>query len=226
MIRYGMKIKGEWGGLSCLHSFVLACFHYRASNSMNLHIAFPTELEKLVEAGYFLEEFICSNACASLINAKDKQGKTALHHVFEQCNISTRWDIIQECRFELLLKLLLCNNADVSLPDGEGATVVMKAIETCQNVETLQDLIRLRKPQLVDNSGRGYLHYLACAKLPENCAQELCLSLLEAGEDINLQDYHGNPPVFYSKSVNIHAFTNAGANLALTILEKILLSTS
>lgn len=192
MIHSGMMIKGEWDGLSCLHCFVLACIHYRTSNSMTLHIAFPTEKEKLVEACYFLKEFICSSSCASLINEKDKQGKTALHHVMEQWNISTIRDYIQE----LLFKLLSLNKADVNLPNDEGATVVMKALEFCQNVEILQELIPLRKPQLVDNSGKGYFHYLACAKIPENCVQKLCLCLLESGEDINLQDYYGNPPCF------------------------------
>lgn len=209
MIRSGMMIEGEFGGLNCLHCFVLACFHYRPSYLVNWQIAFPTEKEKWVEACYFLEEFICSSSCASLINEKDEQGKTALHHVMEQRNIST---IIQG----LLFKSLLLNKADVNLPNGKGANVVMTALEFCQDVEILQELIPLRKPQLVDNSGRGYFHYLACAKLQGNCVQELCLCLLESGEDINLQDYYGNPPVFYSTSVNIHAFINAGANLGVT----------
>ena len=213
MIHSGMTIKGEWDGLSCLHCFVLACFHYRTSNSMNLRIAIPTENEKWVEAFYFvLKEFICSSSCPSLINEKDKQGKTPLHHVMEQWNISTMRDYIQK----LLFKLLSRNKADVNLPNDEGATVVMKALKFCQNVEILQELIPLRKPQLVDNSGKGYFHYLAYAKIPENCVQKLCLCLLESGEDINLQDYYGNPPIFYSTSMNIHAFINAGANLGVT----------
>ena len=213
MIRYGMMIKGEWMGLSCLHCFVLACFCYRTSESLTMRIIFPKEQDKMDEVCQFVTKVISSSSCACLINERDKQGNTALHYVMEQWSKSTRCDTRIK---DAIFKSFLSNNADVNLPNREGATVVMKALESCLNVKHLLGLINRRKPQLVDNTGKGYLHYLACTQLSKNGVQELFLSLLGSGEDINLQDYHGNPPVFYSASRNMHAFVNAGADLSIT----------
>src|SRR3990167_8842477 len=130
------------------------------------------------------------------INAKDQNGKTALHYVVGRYELPYILGFLSKIQLEkhgdiqnralAVAKLLLTYDANVNLPNNEGQTALHIAIKIRAN-EFVELLLEHRADvNLPDNEGQTALHI--AIKIRANEFVEL---LLKHNADVNLPDNKG-----------------------------------
>ena len=185
LCKRGLKMDGSWSGKNCLH-YLIEWMGLSYKESVHL-------------VGY---DLLQASAFGNMVNEKDHEGNSPVHYLFLH-NPSS----IHPAVFSNLMKC----GANINLQNHDGMTPVMACLSYCNRFEIVKTCLQKRLPWLTDKRGRGYFHYLAESRIsPDECS-EVVKYLLESGEDLNLRDVEGNPPVFDCSENTFDSFVSAGA---------------
>ncbi|XP_078041503.1 uncharacterized protein LOC144472369 [Augochlora pura] len=199
LLKYGCPsgVKEGGGGLTALHILTRQLAH--AQGSKNLHHNFEAALKTL--------DLL---ARAGPVNAKDHQGRSALHILAS----STIFDNNHRTEIESLIGILLAAGADPSLKNDRGETPLHECLE-CGALNTAQLLIPHTSNGLMSRYGETPLH-IACRKnYPDMVAK-----LLEQGEDPSVQDAGGNTPLHLASARGFHQIVSLLVTSPLAQIEK------
>lgn len=136
------------------------------------------------------------------VNAKDEEGKTALHYTVIGARISNSQLFEQEQ--VQLLDTLLKYKADLNIKDNEGNTALAAALQSTNGqhigIMELEKLLAAgANPNMQNNEGKTPL-MLACEL---NSDFEIILALVQAGADPKLLDQSGKAAIDYTKQENV-----------------------
>nr|XP_033327850.1 ankyrin-2-like [Megalopta genalis] len=199
LLKYGCPsgVKEAGGGLTALHILTRQLAH--AQGSKNLHHNFEAALKTL--------DLL---ARAGPVNAKDHQGRSALHILAS----STIFDNNHRTEIESLIGILLAAGADPSLKNDRGETPLHECLE-CGALNTALLLVPHTLTGLMSRYGETPLH-IACRKnYPDMVAK-----LLEQGEDPSVQDAGGNTPLHLASARGFHQIVSLLVTSPLAQIEK------
>ncbi|MEJ8755775.1 ankyrin repeat domain-containing protein [Pontibacter sp. H259] len=136
------------------------------------------------------------------VNAKDEEGKTALHYTVIGARISNSQLFEQEQ--VQLLDTLLKYKADLNIKDNEGNTALTAALQSTNGqhigiMEVGKLLDSGANPNLQNSQGKTPL-MLACEL---NANFEIILALIQAGADPKLVDQAGKAAIDYTSQENV-----------------------
>ncbi|XP_076641512.1 uncharacterized protein LOC143352698 [Halictus rubicundus] len=200
LLKYGCPsgVKEAGGGLTALHILTRQLAH--AQGSKNLHHNFEAALKTL--------DLL---ARAGPVNAKDHQGRSALHILAS----STIFDNNHRTEIESLIGILLAAGADPSLKNDRGETPLHECLE-CGALNTALLLVPHTSTGIMSRYGETPLH-IACRKnYPDMVAK-----LLEQGEDPSVQDAGGNTPLHLASARGFHQIVSLLVTSPLAQLEKL-----
>ena len=185
LCKRGLKMDGSLSGKNCLH-YLIEWMGLSYEESVDL-------------VGYGLLQ---ASAFGNMVNEKDHEGNSPFHYIFLHKPSSKN---------SAVLSYLMKCGANINLQNHDGMTPVMACLSYCNRFEIVKTCLQKRLPWLTDKRGRGYFHYLAESQItPDECS-EVVKYLLESGEDLNLRDVEGNPPVFDCYESTFDSFVSAGA---------------
>lgn len=200
LLKYGCPsgVKEAGGGLTALHILTRQLAH--AQGSKNLHHNFEAALKTL--------DLL---ARAGPINAKDHQGRSALHILAS----STIFDNNHRTEIESLIETLLAAGADPSLKNDRGETPLHECLE-CGALNTAFLLISHTPTGIMSRYGETPLHIASRKNYVDMVAK-----LLEHGEDPSVQDAGGNTPLHLASARGFHQTVSLLVTSPLAQLEKL-----
>ncbi|XP_033351228.1 ankyrin-1-like [Bombus vosnesenskii] len=200
LLKYGCPsgVKEAGGGLTALHILTRQLAH--AQGSKNLHHNFEAALETL--------DLL---ARAGPVNAKDHQGRSALHILAS----STIFDNNHRTEIESLIETLLAAGADPSLKNDRGETPLHECLE-CGALNTAFLLISHTPTGIMSRYGETPLHIASRKNYADMVAK-----LLEHGEDPSIQDAGGNTPLHLASARGFHQTVSLLVTSPLAQLEKL-----
>ncbi|XP_015428842.1 PREDICTED: serine/threonine-protein phosphatase 6 regulatory ankyrin repeat subunit C-like [Dufourea novaeangliae] len=200
LLKYGCPsgVKEAGGGLTALHILTRQLAH--AQGSKNLHHNFEAALKTL--------DLL---ARAGSINAKDHQGRSALHILAS----STIFDNNHRTEIELLIETLLAAGADPSLKNDRGETTLHECLE-CGALNTAFLLVPHTLTGIMSRYGETPLHIASRKNYADMVAK-----LLEQGEDPSVQDAGGNTPLHLASARGFHQIVSLLVTSPLAQLEKL-----
>ncbi|OAD58887.1 Ankyrin-2 [Eufriesea mexicana] len=191
-------VKEAGGGLTALHILTRQLAH--AQGSKNLHHNFEAALKTL--------DLL---ARAGPVNAKDHQGRSALHILAS----STIFDNNHRTEIESLIETLLAAGADPSLKNDRGETPLHECLE-CGALNTAFLLISPTPTGIMSRYGETPLHIASRKNYVDMVAK-----LLEHGEDPSIQDAGGNTPLHLASARGFHQTVSLLVTSPLAQLEKL-----
>ncbi|KAG7204901.1 hypothetical protein KM043_005296 [Ampulex compressa] len=199
LLKYGCPpaVKEAGGGLTALHVLTRQLAH--AQGSKNLHHNFEAALKTL--------DLL---AKAGPINAKDHQGRSALHILAS----STIFDNSHRTEIESLIEALLDADADPALKNDRGETPLHECLE-CGALNTAFLLIPHTPTGITSRYGETPLHIASRKNYADMVAK-----LLEHGEDPSVQDAGGNTPLHLASARGFHRTVSLLVTSPLAQLEK------
>ncbi|CAK9810639.1 ANK2 [Anthophora quadrimaculata] len=191
-------VKEAGGGLTALHILTRQLAHAQGSKSLyhNFEAALKT-LDLLARAGP--------------VNAKDHQGRSALHILAS----STIFDNNHRTEIESLIETLLAAGADPSLKNDRGETPLHECLE-CGALNTAFLLISHTPTGIMSRYGETPLHIASRKNYADMVAK-----LLEHGEDPSVQDAGGNTPLHLASARGFHQTVSLLVTSPLAQLEKL-----
>ncbi|XP_015586738.1 ankyrin repeat and SOCS box protein 15 [Cephus cinctus] len=191
-------VKEAGGGLTALHVFTRQLAYAQGSRSLhhNFQEAVKT-LDLLAKAGP--------------VNARDHQGRSALHILAS----SSVFDSNHRTEIEALIKRLLEAGADPALKNDRGETPLHECLE-CGALNTALLLMPHTPVDITSRYGETPLHIAARKNQLEMVAR-----LLEHGEDPSLQDAGGNTPLHLASARGFHQIVSLLVTSPLAQLEKV-----
>lgn len=200
LLKYGCPpgVKEAGGGLTALHILTRQLAH--AQGAKNLHHNFEAALETL--------DLL---ARAGPVNAKDHQGRTALHILAS----STVFDNNHKTEIESLIETLLAAGADASLKNDRGETPLHECLE-CGALNTGFLLVAHTPTGIKSRYGETPLHIASRKNYADMVAK-----LLEHGEDPSVQDAGGNTPLHLASGRGFHQTVSLLVTSPLAQLEKL-----
>ncbi|XP_076767022.1 uncharacterized protein LOC143433551 [Xylocopa sonorina] len=200
LLKYGCPsgVKEAGGGLTALHILTRQLAH--AQGSKNLHHNFEAALKTL--------DIL---ARAGPVNAKDHQGRSALHILAS----STIFDNNHRTEIESLIETLLAAGADPSLKNDRGETPLHECLE-CGALNTAFLLIPHTPANIMSRYGETPLHIASRKNYADMVAK-----LLEHGEDPSVQDAGGNTPLHLASARGFHQTVSLLVTSPLAQLEKL-----
>ncbi|XP_076249722.1 uncharacterized protein LOC143189018 [Calliopsis andreniformis] len=200
LLKYGCPpgVKEAGGGLTALHILTRQLAH--AQGSKNLHHNFDAALKTL--------DLL---ARAGPVNAKDHQGRSALHILAS----STIFDNNHRTEIESLIETLLAAGADPSLKNDRGETPLHECLE-CGALNTAFLLISHTPTGIMSRYGETPLHIASRKNYADMVAK-----LLEHGEDPSVQDAGGNTPLHLASARGFHQTVSLLVTSPLAQLEKL-----
>eukprot|EP01134_Creolimax_fragrantissima_P006909 CFRG6909T1 len=118
------------------------------------------------------------------VHVRDAFGQTPLHHALLQR------------RFKTINFLVAHGTASLHVPDNDGRTPSLIAFSVGAALTLCSDLESCLANTLVDNKGRGIVHYAAGACDPQSL--ELALNLIGTQHENIPRDYTGQTPLHYA----------------------------
>ncbi|KOC71108.1 Ankyrin-2 [Habropoda laboriosa] len=191
-------VKEAGGGLTALHILTRQLAH--AQGSKNLYHNFEAALKTL--------DLL---ARAGPVNAKDHQGRSALHILAS----STIFDNNHRTEIESLIETLLAAGADPSLKNDRGETPLHECLE-CGALNTAFLLISHTPTGIMSRYGETPLHIASRKNYADMVAK-----LLEHGEDPSVQDAGGNTPLHLASARGFHQTVSLLVTSPLAQLEKL-----
>ncbi|XP_017878177.1 ankyrin-1-like [Ceratina calcarata] len=200
LLKYGCPpgVKEAGGGLTALHILTRQLAH--AQGAKNLHHNFEAALETL--------DLL---ARAGPVNAKDHQGRSALHILAS----STIFDNNHRTEIESLIETLLAAGADASLKNDRGETPLHECLE-CGALNTGFLLVAHTPTGIKSRYGETPLHIASRKNYADMVAK-----LLEHGEDPSVQDAGGNTPLHLASGRGFHQTVSLLVTSPLAQLEKL-----
>ncbi|XP_034189831.1 uncharacterized protein LOC117608586 [Osmia lignaria lignaria] len=191
-------VKEAGGGLTALHVLTRQLAHAQGSKSLhhNFEAALKT-LDLLARAGP--------------VNAKDHQGRSALHILAS----STIFDNNHRTEIEALIETLLAAGADPSLKNDRGETPLHECLE-CGALNIAFLLISHTPAGIMSRYGETPLHIASRKNYVDMVAK-----LLEHGEDPSVQDAGGNTPLHLASARGFHQTVSLLVTSPLAQLEKL-----
>ena len=191
-------VKEAGGGLTALHILTRQLAH--AQGSKNLHHNFDAALKTL--------DLL---ARAGPVNAKDHQGRSALHILAS----STIFDNNHRTEVESLIETLLAAGADPALKNDRGETPLHECLE-CGALSTAFLLIPHTPAGIMSRYGETPLHIASGKNYVDMVAK-----LLEHGEDPSVQDAGGNTPLHLASARGFHQTVSLLVTSPLAQLENL-----
>ncbi|XP_003701039.2 uncharacterized protein LOC100879665 [Megachile rotundata] len=200
LLKYGCPsgVKEAGGGLTALHVLTRQLAH--AQGIKNLHHNFEAALKTLDLLAH-----------AGPVNAKDHQGRSALHILAS----STIFDNNHRTEIESLIETLLAAGADPSLKNDRGETPLHECLE-CGALNTAFLLIPHTPTGIMSRYGETPLHIASRKNYADVVAK-----LLEHGEDPSIQDAGGNTPLHLASARGFHQTVSLLVTSPLAQLEKL-----
>ncbi|CAD1474014.1 unnamed protein product, partial [Heterotrigona itama] len=200
LLKYGCPsgVKEAGGGLTALHILTRQLAHTQGSK--NLHHNFEAALKTL--------DLL---ARAGPVNAKDHQGRSALHILAS----STIFDNNHTTEIESLIETLLAAGADPSLKNDREETSLHECLE-CGALNTAFLLIPHTPTSIMSRYGETPLHIASRKNYADMVAK-----LLEHGEDPSIQDAGGNTPLHLASARGFHQIVSLLVTSPLAQLEKL-----
>ncbi|XP_076181460.1 uncharacterized protein LOC143153791 [Ptiloglossa arizonensis] len=200
LLKYGCppSVKEAGGGLTALHVLTRQLAH--AQGSKNLHHNFDAALKTL--------DLL---ARAGPVNAKDHQGRSALHILAS----STIFDNNHRTEIESLIETLLAAGADPALKNDRGETPLHECLE-CGALNTAFLLVLHTPTGIMSRYGETPLHIASRKNYADMVAK-----LLEQGEDPSVQDAGGNTPLHLASARGFHQIVSLLVTSPLAQLEKL-----
>lgn len=150
-------------------------------------------------------------ARAGPINAKDHQGRSALHILAS----STIFDNNHKADIESLIGTLLAAGADTALKNDRGETALHESLE-CGALNTAILLIQHTPTGITSRYGETPLHIAS-----RKNHVDMVTKLLEHGEDPGMQDAGGNTPLHLASARGFHQTVSLLVTSPLAQLEKV-----
>ncbi|KAL0125285.1 hypothetical protein PUN28_004428 [Cardiocondyla obscurior] len=150
-------------------------------------------------------------ARAGPVNAKDHQGRSALH-ILASSNI---FDNNDKTDIELLIGTLLAAGADTALKNDRGETALHESLE-CGALNTAALLIQNTPTGITSRYGETPLHIAS-----RKNHVDMVMKLLEHGEDPGTQDARGNTPLHLASARGFHQTVSLLVTSPLAQLEKV-----
>ncbi|KYQ50595.1 Ankyrin-2 [Trachymyrmex zeteki] len=150
-------------------------------------------------------------AKAGPVNAKDHQGRSALHILAS----STIFDNNHKTDIESLIGTLLAAGADTALKNDRGETALHESLE-CGALNTATLLIQHTPTGITSRYGETPLHIAS-----RKNHVDMVTKLLEHGEDPGTQDAGGNTPLHLASARGFHQTVSLLVTSPLAQLEKI-----
>ncbi|XP_012055778.1 PREDICTED: ankyrin repeat domain-containing protein 27-like [Atta cephalotes] len=150
-------------------------------------------------------------AKAGPVNAKDHQGRSALHILAS----STIFDNNHKTDIESLIGTLLAAGADTALKNDRGETALHESLE-CGALNTATLLIQHTPTSIASRYGETPLHIAS-----RKNHIDMVTKLLEHGEDPGAQDAGGNTPLHLASARGFHQTVSLLVTSPLAQLEKI-----
>ncbi|XP_053977400.1 serine/threonine-protein phosphatase 6 regulatory ankyrin repeat subunit C-like [Hylaeus volcanicus] len=200
LLKYGCPpgVKEAGGGLTALHVLTRQLAH--AQGSKNLHHNFDAALKTL--------DLL---ARAGPVNAKDHQGRSALHILAS----STIFDNNHRTEIESLIETLLAAGADPALKNDRGETPLHECLE-CGALNTAFLLVQHTPTGIMSRYGETPLHIASRKNYADMVAK-----LLDQGEDPSVQDAGGNTPLHLASARGFHQIVSLLVTSPLAQLEKL-----
>ncbi|XP_014601536.1 PREDICTED: ankyrin repeat and protein kinase domain-containing protein 1-like [Polistes canadensis] len=190
-------VKEAGGGLTALHVLTRQLAH--AQSSKSLHHDYEAALKTL--------DLL---AKAGPINAKDHQGRSALHILAS----STVFDNNHRTEIEALIETLLAAGANPALKNDRGESPLHECLE-CGALNTALLLIPHTPPGIMSRYGETPLHIASRKNYVDMVAK-----LLEHEEDPSVQDAGGNTPLHLASARGFHQTVSLLVTSPLAQLEK------
>ncbi|RAU81906.1 ankryin [Pontibacter arcticus] len=135
------------------------------------------------------------------VNARDRSGKTALHHVVGSSRVKTELFELEQIQ---LIDTLMHYNADLNIQDNEGNTALAQGLKATigqhVGIMEVQKLIQAgANPNLVNKAGKSPL-MLACEM---DADFEIILALVQAGADVKMVDQNSRAAIDFTKKENV-----------------------
>ncbi|KYM78144.1 hypothetical protein ALC53_11433 [Atta colombica] len=150
-------------------------------------------------------------AKAGPVNAKDHQGRSALHILAS----STIFDNNHKTDIESLIGTLLAAGADTALKNDRGETALHESLE-CGALNTATLLIQHTPTSIASRYGETPLHIAS-----RKNHIDMVTKLLEHGEDPGAQDAGGNTPLHLASARGFHQTVSLLVTSPLAQLEKV-----
>ncbi|XP_011867663.1 PREDICTED: ankyrin-3-like [Vollenhovia emeryi] len=150
-------------------------------------------------------------AGAGHVNAKDHQGRSALHILAS----STIFDNNDESDIESLIGTLLAAGVDTALKNDRGETALHESLE-CSALNTAALLIQHTPTGITSRYGETPLHIASRKNHVDMVAK-----LLEHGEDPGTQDAGGNTPLHLASARGFHQTVSLLVTSPLAQLEQV-----
>ncbi|KYN09844.1 PREDICTED: ankyrin-3-like [Trachymyrmex cornetzi] len=150
-------------------------------------------------------------AKAGPVNAKDHQGRSALHILAS----STIFDNNDNTDIESLIGTLLAAGADTALKNDRGETALHESLE-CGALNTATLLIQHTPTGITSRYGETPLHIAS-----RKNHVDMVTKLLEHGEDPGTQDAGGNTPLHLASARGFHQTVSLLVTSPLAQLEKV-----
>lgn len=150
-------------------------------------------------------------ARAGPVNAKDHQGRSALHILAS----SAIFDNNHKTDIESLIGTLLAAGADTALKNDRGETALHESLE-CGALNTATLLIQHTSTGITSRYGETPLHIASRKNHVDMVAR-----LLEHGEDPGTQDASGNTPLHLASARGFHQTVSLLVTSPLAQLEKV-----
>ncbi|XP_015176803.1 PREDICTED: receptor-interacting serine/threonine-protein kinase 4-like [Polistes dominula] len=199
LLKYGCPagVKEAGGGLTALHVLTRQLAH--AQSSKSLHHDYEAALKTL--------DLL---AKAGPVNAKDHQGRSALHILAS----STVFDNNHRTEIEALIETLLAAGANPALKNDRGESPLHECLE-CGALNTALLLIPHTPPGIMSRYGETPLHIASRKNYVDMVAK-----LLEHEEDPSVQDAGGNTPLHLASARGFHQTVSLLVTSPLAQLEK------
>lgn len=125
--------------------------------------------------------------------ALDNDGKNALHLLFDSDNHDEYMTHYYNTVCDFLTKVA---HVDCNQPDHDKVTPVMLGLEHYPDLACVKNILKNDIPNVIDNRGRNYFHFLVLSNTSDETFQEICSTLVEKHIDINHKDCLGRSPLF------------------------------
>ena len=226
LLEAGLDLRGIWNGKTCIDTFLYTIYNTERNAGLEFSIEsiwFPYLLldgTEMQEYCSLCNVFLTKVSEIQSLNALDENGQTFLYRVMK-IQFNRHIDILLIQRQLIVLETTISLGGDINVQDNEGISPAMLALcsMTILSLRTglfqqfVEFCIKNRKPRLVDNTGRGYFHYLAHSGTKSESVLRFIQILKESGEDINIADHSGNVPLSECRSdFTFKCFIDAGAN--------------
>ncbi|KYN02488.1 PREDICTED: ankyrin-2-like [Cyphomyrmex costatus] len=190
-------VKEAGNGSTALHMLTRQLAHTSLKSLRHNFDAAVKTLELLTQAGP--------------VNAKDHQGRSALHILAS----STIFDNNHKTDIESLIGTLLASGADTALKNDRGETALHESLE-CGTLNTATLLIQHTPTGITSRYGETPLHIAS-----RKNHVDMVTKLLVHGEDPGTQDASGNTPLHLASARGFHQTVSLLVTSPLAQLEKV-----